>query len=177
MSPPYLLARQSLARCAPLRMRSYIPRVRRTDPALRVMTDFLHDPPLTVPEHVSVEHAVDQMFRLGVRAALVVRDRHVVGLLTATQAARHVRHASSGAHCARIAEAMTPTDDAPAIDWDTLGDALVADLIEIFDGTGVEHLVVIESHSATLSTVRGLVHRERLRRALSSPWSLRTGLG
>jgi hypothetical protein len=31
---------------------------------------------------------------------------------------------------------------------------------------------VLESHSATLNCVRGLVHRERLQRQLQSPWSL-----
>jgi hypothetical protein len=60
----------------------------------------------------------------------------------------------------------------PAIGWDTLADSKVSDLLEIFDGTGVNYLVVLESHSASLSSVRGLIQRERLRRQLSSPWTL-----
>jgi hypothetical protein len=93
-----------------------------------------------------------------------------VGLMSAAEATRarpHHRH---------VIEAMTPTDDAPAIDWSTLGEAQVADLLEIFEGTGVEHLVVIESQGALLNSVRGLVNRERLWRSLQSPWSLHNGV-
>jgi predicted transcriptional regulator len=132
------------------------------------MTDFLRDPPLTVDEGYSLDEAIDQMFRMGVRAFLVVRDRSVVGLMTASEAVRSApRHS-------RVAEVMTLTDDVPAIDWQTLGDAHVRDLVEIFDGTGVNHLVVLESQSARVSSVRGLIQRRRLARQLSSPWSLRS---
>jgi len=48
--------------------------------------------------------------------------------------------------------------------------------VEIFAGTGVNHLVVLQTQSATLSSVRGLIHRERLQRQLRSPWSLQAGL-
>jgi signal-transduction protein with cAMP-binding, CBS, and nucleotidyltransferase domain len=154
---------------ASLRTRPLSRRLKRNDPALHAMTDFLRDPPLTVAETIHVEDAVDQMFRLGVRSFLVVRDGQVIGLMTAWQAARSPRH-----HVA-VTEVMTPTDDAPAIDWSTLGQSQVEDLLEIFDGSGVEHLVVMESHSATLNSVRGLVYRERLRR-LTSPWALQQPL-
>jgi CBS domain-containing protein len=144
-------------------------RLKRTDPAIHAMTDFLRDPPLVVPPTLRVEDAIDQMFRLGVRSFLVVRDRRVIGLMTAQQASR------TRASRQRVTDVMTPTDDAPAIDWGTLGESHVEDLLEIFDGSGVEHLVVIESHSATLNSVRGLVYRERLRR-LTSPWALQHAL-
>ena len=170
MTPSYLLAQAGPAPLVPLRLRPYQRRLKRTDPALHAMTDFLRDPPLTVPETWRVEDAIDQMFRLGVRAFLVVRDRQVIGLMTAQQAA-----ARSAMHQQRVIEVMTPTDDAPAIDWSTLSESQIEDLLEIFDGTGVEHLVVIESHSATLNSVRGLVYKERLRR-LTSPWALHQGL-
>jgi CBS domain-containing protein len=139
--------------------------LKRNDPAFSAMTDFLTDPPLTVAESARVEDAIDQMFRLGVRSFLVVRDRHVIGLMTARQAAL------SSVHHRYVTDVMTPTDDAPAIDWGTLGESQVEDLLEIFDGSGVDHLVVIESRSATLSCVRGLVYHDRLRR-LTSPWAL-----
>jgi CBS domain-containing protein len=133
------------------------------------MCDFLHEPPLTVREDSSLEDAIDHMFRLGVRAILVVRERSVVGLLVAREAARsNLRHL-------RVADVMILTDDMPAIGWDTLCEACVSDLIEIFDGTGVEHMLVLENQSACSSSVRGLIYRERLKRQLSSPWSLRAG--
>ena len=170
MNPPYLLAQAVAPSYTPLRARHSSPRLKPSDSALRAMIDFLRDPPLTVAEDLSVEQAIDHMFRLGVRAFLVVRDRSVVGLMTATQAAR------ASPHHLRVVDVMTPTEDVPAIDWDTLEQAQVADLVEIFAGTGVNHLVVLQTQSATLSSVRGLIHRERLQRQLRSPWSLQAGL-
>jgi len=116
---------------------------------------------------------MDQMFRLGVRAFLVLRERAVVGLMTAAEAARTAAWQRSSTQPVRVADVMTPTDDVPAIGWDTLAEARVGDLIEIFDGSGVQHLVVLENHSATYSCVRGLIHRERMERQLRSPWSVR----
>jgi DeoR family transcriptional regulator, catabolite repression regulator len=170
MKSPYLLAQRIIPARPALRARSTPPRLRVSDPAHCAMTDFLQDPPLTLSENVSVEQAVDQMFRLGVRAFLVLRERCVVGLMTAAEAARLTPH-----HL-RVADVMTPTDEVPAIGWDTLDEARVGDLIEIFDGSGVNHLVVLENHSATINCVRGLIHRERLDRQLRSPWSLRLGM-
>jgi CBS domain-containing protein len=145
------------------------PRLKLSDPAARAMCDFLHEPPLAVPEDSSLEDAIDHMFRLGVRAVLVVRERCVVGLLSAREAAR-----SNPRHL-RVADVMILTDNMPAIGWDTLSEARISDLIEIFDATGVEHLVVLENQSARSSSVRGLIYRERLKRQLSSPWALRAG--
>jgi predicted transcriptional regulator len=170
MQPPYLLTPPLLTARPSLRARSSSPRLKPSDPAQRAMTDFLQDPPLTLCEDFKVQEAMDQMFRSGVRAFLVLRERAVVGLMTVAEATR-----ASAQHL-RVADVMTPTDEVPAIDWDTLGEARVGDLIEIFNGTGVHHLVVLESRSATYSCVRGLIHRERMERQLRSPWSVRPGM-
>lgn len=171
MNPPFLLAQEPLAARMPLRSRSNLPRLKLADPAARAMTDFQRDPPLTVSEDYSLEEAIDRMFRMGVRALLVVRERSVIGVMTASEAVRlTARHL-------RVGQVMTLTDDVPAIGWDTLAEARVGDLVEIFDGTGVNHLVVLQTHGAALSSVRGLIQRKRLQRQLSSPWSLRaTGI-
>jgi CBS domain-containing protein len=163
--PPFLLAQAARPTRAPLRLRQSSPRLRFSDPACDAMTDFLRDPPLTVSEDTGVDEAIDQMFRLGVRVFLVVRDSSVVGLMTASDATRHSHRQL------RVAEVMTPTDEIPAISWETLAEARVADLVEIFDGTGVHHLAVMESHSATLTSVRGLVNRDRLARQLRSAYA------
>jgi predicted transcriptional regulator len=167
VNPPYLLAHGSGPAPLPLRSHSNLPRLKLSDHAARAMIDFLRDPPLTVGEDYSLQEAIDRMFRMGVRAFLVVREHSVVGLMTASEAARSTPHHS------RVADAMTLTDDVPAIGWDTLSDSSVQDLVEIFDGTGVNYLVVLQAHSASLSSVRGLIQRKRLHRQLSSPWSLR----
>lgn len=134
-------------------------RLRASDPAVRAMTDFFRDPPQTIAESVDLDSALDEMFRLGVRAFLVVRDQSVVGMVTAEDIRRARR---SGA--TRVLEVMTEASDMPAIDWRTMREATVGDLIEIFEGAKVHHLVVLETESTQRLTVRGLVHRGRLER-------------
>jgi CBS domain-containing protein len=136
-------------------------RLRSNDPAVRAMTDFLRDPPLTTVEDCDLDTAMDDMFRLGVRAFLVVRDLAVVGLITAEDIRQSRRSGVS-----RVAEVMTSAADMPAIDWMTLREAKVCDLMEIFEGASVHHLVVLETESTQRATVRGLVHRARVERRL-----------
>ena len=133
------------------------------------MNDFLQDPPCTVTEDAGLEEVVDQMFRLGVRAFLVVHDRSVIGLITAEDASdarRAQQRCGAAGRDLRAADVMTPSLDVPAIDWQTLRDSRISDLIEIFEGTGVRYLVVLQTETATWSTVRGLIHRQRLERRL-----------
>jgi CBS domain-containing protein len=143
------------------RHRSKSRRLRSSDPAVRAMTDFIRDPPLTTVEDCDLDTALDEMFRLGVRAFLVVRDLAVVGLITAEDIRRSRR-----SNVSRVAEIMTSAADMPAIDWLTLREAKVRDLLEIFEGANVHHLVVLETESTERATVRGLVHRSRVERQL-----------
>lgn len=136
-------------------------RLRASDPAVRAMTDFFRDPPLTTSEDHELDTALDDMFRLGVRAFLVVRDLTVIGLVTADDIRRARR-----TNATRVAEAMTDAADMPAIDWQTMRECTVRDLAEIFEGAGVHHLVVLETESTQRHTVRGLVHRSRIDRRL-----------
>ena len=170
MNPPFLLALQPGALPAPSpRSRPQQPQLRPADPAVRAMSDFLDDPPRTIAEDAGLEEVVDQMFRLGVRAFLVVRDRSVIGLITAEDAdtARRARKRfGATAPDLRAIDVMTPAPEVPAIDWQTLQDSRICDLIEIFEGSGVRYLVVLQTETANWSTVRGLIHRQRLERQL-----------
>ena len=170
MNPPFLLALQpsALPALSP-RSRPHQPQLRPADPAVQAMSDFLDDPPRTIAEDADLEEVVDHMFRLGVRVFLVVRDRSVIGLITAedADAARSAQKSNgAAAHALRAADVMTPAPEVPAIDWQTLQDSRICDLIEIFEGSGVRYLVVLQTETASWSTVRGLIHRQRLERAL-----------
>ena len=162
MSHTQLLVPGSDLMAAPAsRHRSKSRRLRSSDPAVRAMTDFIRDPPLTTVEDCDLDTALDEMFRLGVRAFLVVRDLAVVGLITAEDIRRSRR-----SNVSRVAEIMTSAADMPAIDWLTLREAKVRDLLEIFEGANVHHLVVLETESTERATVRGLVNRSRVERQL-----------
>jgi CBS domain-containing protein len=133
------------------------------------MSDFLDDPPRTIAEDAGLEEVADQMFRLGVRVFLVVRDRSVIGLITAEDAdtaRRAQKRFGATPPELRAIYVMTPAPDVPAIDWQTLQDSRICDLIEIFEGSGVRYLVVLQTETASWSTVRGLIHRQRLERQL-----------
>jgi CBS domain-containing protein len=170
VNPPYLLAQQPSA-VPPVspRSRPLQPQLKPSDPAVRAMNDFLRDPPCTIAEDASVEEIIDHMFRLGVRAFLVVHERAVIGLITAEDASdarRAQQRPESAGRELRATDVMTPSLEVPAIDWQTLQDSRISDLIEIFEGTGVRYLVVLQTETATWSTVRGLIHRQRLERQL-----------
>ncbi len=139
------------------RRRSDLRRLRMSDPAVRALTDFLQHPPLTIAEDCELDSALDDMFRLGVRAFLVVRNRKVVGLIT-VEDIRAVRR-RAGMH---VGEVMTGASDMPAIDWDTLQESSIRDLIDIFAGARINHLVVLERKSPLRASVRGIVHRSRI---------------
>ncbi len=146
---------------ASLRERTHPPSLKISDPAVHAMSDFQQDAAQTVGEEVQLECALDQMFRQGVRALVVVREGAVTGLLTLEQAQAAAR---------RVAEAMTPVADVPAIDWQVIESSQVRDLVEIFEGSGAHHLVVVENDGANLARIRGLVDRDRLRRQLGALW-------
>lgn len=139
------------------------------DPAERAMIDFLEDPPLTVAGDCLAQRALDEMYRLGVRTCLVANERDVLGLITAAhfdaasdrEAGDYPLRASL-----RTADVMTPVADAPAIEWDTIQSSSVRDLVEVFEGAGVSYLVVMQRESALLTSVRGIVARDRLARCL-----------
>jgi predicted transcriptional regulator len=139
------------------------------DPAARATTNFLEDPPLTVTEDCLAQKALDEMYRLGVRTCLVANDRAVLGLITdahldavAGQRAGDYRFSAS----LRAVDVMIPVAEAPAIEWDTIQNSCVRDLLEVFEGAGVSYLVVLQRESAMLTTVRGIVARDRLARSL-----------
>ena len=67
---------------------------------------------------------------------------------------------------------MTPAADVPAVDWQTIAEARVRDLVEIFEGSGARHLMVLENEDAGHSSVRGLIHRGRLERQLGNRWAM-----
>ena len=144
-----------------VRHRTKSRRLRASDPAVRAMTDFFRDPPLTITADRALDTAMDDMFRFGVRAFLVVRELTVVGLIT-VEDLRQARRTNA----TRVGEVMTEASDMPVIDWLTLRECTVRDLLEIFEGADVQHMVVLETESTRRHTVRGLVHRTRIDRGL-----------
>jgi CBS domain-containing protein len=146
--------------------------LRSNDAALHAMTDFTRKPAVTVDPGRQIDAALEDMIRLGVRAMLVVNADSVTGLITSydiegtrtVQFAEppHVRRRED----IRVCDIMTKWKDLPTLDWHTVQTSRVSDLMEIFDGIGVMHLLVVESGECGAEIVRGLISRSRIQRQL-----------
>lgn len=137
------------------------------DPAVRVLTDFTHVQPVTVPEHVPIDDALALMKSAGVRALVVLRDEAIAGLITAhdIQGERAVRYQQSASYISHkeveVGDIMTPWERVPALEWRWITRAHVKEVAELFRRSMHTHLVVVE-HEAGALYVRGLVSRTRV---------------
>lgn len=143
-----------------------------TDPAVHVVTDFVWEQPVTVPEELSIEAALREMILAGVRALLVVRDEVVIGLITSydIQGERPLQFLAESGYRRHdeieVGHIMTPWEQVPTLDWQVLGRARVADLAAFFRRTAATHVVIVEPADQGRSGVRGLISRTRLERQL-----------
>jgi len=142
------------------------------DSALHAMTDFTSQIAITVAPDRQIDAALADMVRMGVRALLVVRADDVTGLITSydIEGPRVTRFAQRPGVTRReditVADIMTEWNDLPTLDWSTVQTARVADLLEIFEGVGVMHLLVVENDGRGAEVVRGLISRSRIQRQL-----------
>ena len=143
-----------------------------TDPALHAMTDFTSKFAITVAPDRQIDAALGDMVRWSVRALLVIHADNVIGLITSydiegPRAARFAeRPDATQREDIRVSDIMTQWDDLPTLDWRTVQTARIADLLEIFEGIGVMHLLVVESDGCGADVVRGLISRSRIERHL-----------
>jgi CBS-domain-containing membrane protein len=143
-----------------------------SDPAMRVVTDFVWEQPLTVSEQHLIDDALWLMIQAGVRALLVVRDEAVTGVITSydIQGERPLQFLAIcgyGRHDQiEVGHVMTQWEQVPRLDWQFLGRARVSDLAAFFRSTSATHVVVVEYGDQGETFVRGLVSRARLERQL-----------
>jgi CBS domain-containing protein len=168
----------SRVRHAPARITSLsateLPHVTLSDPAQRVMTDFAHAHPVTITEERRIDDALADMIRFGVRALLVVAGGQVSGLITSydIQGERPLQFLRSSTYTRHdqilVGHIMTPWEKVPRIEWESVLEASVEDVLELFAATGATHLVVLETGAEGATVVRGLISRTRLERQLGS---------
>ena len=141
------------------------------DSAIYALTDFELDFPITVDMQVSIDDALGDMERLGIHALLVVsyglsdQNTDVVGLVTAyaIERARHrwgARSLVSGSPGrVSVGYVMTPWDDLSLVKYESLRSLTALEVYEMFQGTGLTHLLVVGTHSNGKSLVRGVLSR------------------
>ena len=135
-----------------------------TDPAVRVVTDFVWEQPVTVLARRSIDGALEEMMRAGVGALLVVRDEVIIGLITSLD----IQRAAGDARYddIEVGHIMTPWERVPTLDWQALARARVFDVAACFQSVPASHIVLVEHADQGGTFVRGLVSRTRLLRQL-----------
>jgi CBS domain-containing protein len=136
------------------------------------LTDFTSKFAITVAPDRQIDAALADMARLSVRAMLVVRADCVIGLITSydIEGPRPARFAERPRAIRReditVRDIMTEWQDLPTLDWRTVQTSRISDLLEIFEGMRVMHLLVLESDDRGAEVVRGLISRSRIERHL-----------
>jgi len=151
--------------------------VRSSDSATRVITDFAASPAFTIGADRPIDDALDEMFRRGVRALIVLDERDaVVGLITSydIQGERVQRSLAGQADRRReelkVREILTPCGEWASIDWHEAQAARIDDVLEIFRRCDAPYLIVLERGTeAAPALLRGIISRTRLERQLGEP--------
>jgi len=149
----------------------------RGDSALCALTDFRQETPYTVEAGSPMDLALADMVQIGVHALIVTqddpgdRDYQVVGLITSydIERARKYRrkHAASLADPdIRVGDVMTPWNELPLVQYESLQSLTASEMYERFQGTGLTHLLVVEMHDDECAFARGLLSRSALAQRL-----------
>jgi CBS domain-containing protein len=143
------------------------------DSALCALTDFEQHDPITVEIDCSIEDALAEMGKWGVHALLVIQqalggmDLQVVGLITHYDIERrHRRHETAAPGephgVIRVGEVMTAWDELALVRYESLATLAGRNLHEMFQGTGLTHLLVVEFRDDDSVVARGLLSRAAL---------------
>lgn len=147
-------------------------RVTLEDPAQHVMTDLRSATAVIILSGDSLDEAHRRMIQRGVRLLLVVdQNRHVVGLITATDilgekpmqviTQRGVRREEL-----LVRDIMTLQGELEVLDLSDLRAAKVGHIVATLKRSGRQHAVVVEHDSAGRQTVRGLFSASQIARQL-----------
>ena len=148
------------------------------DSAFYALTDFRRISPRTIEAHASIDAALAEMNRRSVGALLVTKESsfeecpQIIGLITEYDIQRErphrydknsvfvkPRHASVG-------EVMTPAEELSLVHFESLQSLAAIDVYKMFQGTGLTHLLVIETQGDASFEARGLLSRATLARRL-----------
>jgi len=148
------------------------------DPAFYALTDFRRTRAGTVESYASIDAALAEMDRLGVRALLVTQhapyeeDSQVVGLITEYDIRRERPYRFDRSplfikpKACRVGDVMTPSEELSLVHFESLRSLTAFEVYAMFRGTGLTHLLVIEPQGDDLHVARGLLSRATLARRL-----------
>lgn len=146
-------------------------RVKLTQPAIDVMTDFRRMTAFIASPNDTLQQAEARMIRRKVRLLFVLDgEDQVAGLITSTdiQGEKPMQIVQSrGIHRdeVRVADIMTPVDQLEAVDFEDLSHASVGHVLETLKSCGRQHALVFETSDGK-KMVRGLLSLSQLSKQL-----------
>lgn len=146
-------------------------RVKLTQPAIDVMTDFRRMTAFIASPNDTLQQAEARMIRRKVRLLFVLDgEDQVAGLITSTdiQGEKPMQIVQSrGIHRdeVRVADIMTPVDQLEAVDFEDLSHASVGHVLETLKSCGRQHALVFETTDGK-KMVRGLLSLSQLSKQL-----------
>jgi CBS domain-containing protein len=155
------------------------------DSADYAMTDFRRECPICVPPSRFIEEALEDMNRLGIHALLVTRPQdttghdRMLGLITSyrIQQRRVYEHRlpkplrGYGSVCT-VGEIMTPWEELALVNYRSLRYLNVSEVYQMFQGSGLTHVVIVETHDDDSVIARGLISRAALANRLQDSSAL-----
>ena len=151
-----------------------VPNLEDNNSAFCALTDFRREYPTTVNADGSIDDALAQMIRLGVRTLVVIQrrietvDPYLVGVITARDIERERPHRLrrttrlNWPEDVIVADVVTPWDELPLVNYESLRTMSAYDLNEIFQSASLTHLLVVEMQGAESMVARGLLSRAAL---------------
>jgi CBS domain-containing protein len=151
-----------------------VPNLEGNNSAFCALSDFRREYPTAVNADSSIDDALADMIRLGVRTLVVIQQRiesvdpHLVGLITAHDIERERPHRLrrttrlNWPEDVIVADVVTPWDELPLVNYESLRTMSADDLNEIFQSASLTHLLVIEIQGAESMVARGLLSRAAL---------------
>jgi CBS domain-containing protein len=142
------------------------------------LRDFQLEWPIAVDIGVSVDDAFKHMERLGIQALLVVsyglgdETHDVLGLVTAyaIERARHKRPArplvTDSPEGVSVGDVMTPRNGLSLVKYESLRTLTASEVYEMFQGTGLTHLLVVVAHGNDHVLVEGVLSRAAVAKQL-----------
>lgn len=145
------------------------------DTAVYAMTDFQRQCPICVPPSRSIDEAFEDMNRLGIHALLVTQPQHatghdrMLGLITSYRIQHRWAYErrlpkpfrGCGNVCT-VGEIMTPWRELALVNYRSLRYLNVSEVYQMFQGTGLTHVVIVETHDDDSVIARGLISRAAL---------------
>nr|WP_067292699.1 CBS domain-containing protein [Marinobacterium profundum] len=141
-------------------------------PALEVMTDFVETTPVTVPLQMSVDEALDWMKSQHVRMLFVVNDKNqFAGVITARDIAGSSAMVYAQQHGiarseVQVCHIMLGKANIRGLTFDQVANATIGDLMLTMQGSGDQHVVVIDEGYAGVRRVRGVISASDISRLL-----------